>query len=213
MPAQAVLEAGAFSHEIVAVIADQPDLHRLLVQIRGRELLHAVLDDRPCDRERIDLIRLPRLTLAPSRSAHPVRRDPDHPFPGRDQRLLQAPRHLPAALDRPHPLVIQAPRPRQRPEVTILISSELAMPANPTRPVVYRRQRMRVRLCVSVPITIMFTVRFIWMTTDEAELRRTAVTRGDATLLICAGRLSQPLVWRLSLWIAGFVVVVRGRGR
>ena len=38
MPAQPVLHAGALGDEIVAVIGQQPDLHRLLVQVRDREL-------------------------------------------------------------------------------------------------------------------------------------------------------------------------------
>ena len=64
MPAQPVLHAGALNDEIVAVIGQQPDLHRLLVQERGGEALDAVLDDSSGDRERVDLIRLARLALA-----------------------------------------------------------------------------------------------------------------------------------------------------
>ncbi len=106
MPPKPVLDTGPLSNEIVTVIADQPDLHRPLVEIRGREAVNTILDHRSRDRERIDLIRLPRLTLPAPRDAHPVRRDPNHSLPGRDQRLLKAPGDLPAVLDRPHPLRI-----------------------------------------------------------------------------------------------------------
>ena len=88
MPPQPVLDAGALSDEIVAVIADQPDLHRLLVEIRGRETINTVLDDRSGDRDRIDLIGLPRLTFPASGSTHSMRRDSHHPLSGSDQRLL-----------------------------------------------------------------------------------------------------------------------------
>ena len=46
MPAQPVHGAGPLGDEIFAMIEQQPDLHRLLVQIRDRELLESVLDDR-----------------------------------------------------------------------------------------------------------------------------------------------------------------------
>ena len=46
---------GALSYEIVAVLEQQPDLHRLLVQVRDREPLDTVLHDRSGDRERVDL--------------------------------------------------------------------------------------------------------------------------------------------------------------
>jgi hypothetical protein len=58
MPAQPVLNARALGDEVLAVIRQQPDLHRLHVQMRGREALDAVFDDGACDRERVDLIRL-----------------------------------------------------------------------------------------------------------------------------------------------------------
>jgi hypothetical protein len=77
MPAQAVLEAGALSNQAVAVVKQQPDLHRPLVQVGGGEALDAVLDDRAGDRLRVDLIRLTALALAAARGAHHLRRHPD----------------------------------------------------------------------------------------------------------------------------------------
>jgi hypothetical protein len=46
MPPQPVDHARALDDEVVAVIKQQADLHRLLVQVRDRELLDPVLDDR-----------------------------------------------------------------------------------------------------------------------------------------------------------------------
>jgi hypothetical protein len=83
MPPQPGLHAGALRDQIGAVVAEQPDFHRLLVQVRDRELLDAVLDDRAGDRERIDLIGLARLPLAAARSAHPVGSDTHDPLAGR----------------------------------------------------------------------------------------------------------------------------------
>ena len=114
MPPQPVDRAGALDDEIMTVIEQQADLHRLLVQIRDRELLDSVLDDRPRDRERVDLIRLARLPLPLAGGAHPVRRDPHDPLTGSQQRLLQTPRDVPAVLDRPDPLLVQAPSPPDR---------------------------------------------------------------------------------------------------
>jgi hypothetical protein len=88
------------------VIEQQPDLHRLLVQIRDRELLDVVLDDRASDRQRVDLIGLARLAFALARSAHPLRRDPHDPLACCQQRLLEPPRDVPAVLKRPHALLI-----------------------------------------------------------------------------------------------------------
>jgi hypothetical protein len=55
MPPQTVHRPGALGDKVVTVIAEETDVHRPLVEIRDRELLDPVLDDRARDRERIDL--------------------------------------------------------------------------------------------------------------------------------------------------------------
>jgi hypothetical protein len=90
MPPQPVLRAGPLGDEVLAVVRKQPDLHRPLVQIGGREPLDAVLYDCSRDRERVDLIGLARLALPAPGGAHHPRRDSDDPLTGRDQCLLQA---------------------------------------------------------------------------------------------------------------------------
>jgi hypothetical protein len=88
MPAQPVHRARALGDEIAAVIQQQADLHRLLIEIHHRKLFDPVLDDRSGDRERVDLIRLARLSLPLSRGAHPVRSDPHDPLASGQQHLL-----------------------------------------------------------------------------------------------------------------------------
>jgi hypothetical protein len=68
-----------------------------------------------------------------------VRRDPDHPLPGRNERLLQAAGDVPAVLDRPHPLVVQRPRPPHRGQMPGLLSLDLPGAAHPARSLVDRR--------------------------------------------------------------------------
>ena len=177
MPSQPVLDSGALDHEIVAVISQQPDLHRPLVQIRDRELLDAVLDDRSGDRERVDLVRLARLALPLPRRAHPVRCHANDPLTGGDQRLLQAPGDVPAVLDRPHPLVIQPPRPLHRREMPRIISIDLPAAANAAGSLIHRRQRVLVLVRVH-PDHNHSDRPFGLDMADEADLRRTALTRG-----------------------------------
>src|ERR671911_2584842 len=100
------------------------------------EALHAVLDDRPRDRERVDLIRLARRALAAAGCPHPVRRDAHDPLAGRDQRLLEPARDMPAVLDRPHPLVIESARPAQRGQMSRLLGLDLALAALAARSLV-----------------------------------------------------------------------------
>ena len=181
MPAQPVLDAGALGDEILAVIRQQPDLHRLLVQIRGREVLHAVLDDRSGDRERVDLIRLARLALTAPGGAHPMRRDADDPLAGRDQRLLKRP-------DTPRQSSIahtrsssRLARPAHRDQMPRLLGLDLPGAADPARALIDGRQRV----CALVRVRpdhdhLHHPPRWSF---DEADLRRTTVSWGDATLL------------------------------
>jgi hypothetical protein len=91
VPAQPVLDPGALPNQILSMVSEQPDLQRPLIEIRGGKAVHAVLDDRPRDGERVDLVRLARLALPAPRRAHPMRRHPHHPLAGRDQGLFEPP--------------------------------------------------------------------------------------------------------------------------
>jgi hypothetical protein len=101
------------------------------------------LNDRASDRERVDLIGLPRLALPAPGGAHPVRRDAHDPLAGCQQRLLEPARDLPAVLDRPHPLLIEPARPFDPSQVSRLVRVDLTSAADLARPLVDRRERMR----------------------------------------------------------------------
>jgi hypothetical protein len=64
VPAQAVLRAGAFGHDVVATVGKQPDLHRAVVQERRGEALNAFAHDSADDGQRVDLVRLARTPFA-----------------------------------------------------------------------------------------------------------------------------------------------------
>ena len=66
MPAQAVDDPRALGDQVSSMIEEETDLHRLLVQIRDRELLDAVLHDGPGDGERVDLIGLAGFAFPPA---------------------------------------------------------------------------------------------------------------------------------------------------
>ena len=143
VPAQPVHRAGALGDEIVAVLEQQPDLHRPLVQVRDREPLDTVLDDRSGDGERVDLVRLAWLALALARCAHPVRRHPDNPLARRQQRLLKPARTRAAVLDRPHPLLVEPAGPPDRGQMPRPVRLDLAAAAHLAGSLVDRRERVR----------------------------------------------------------------------
>ena len=142
MPPQSILDASPFGHQIVAVIGQQADLHRVLVQIRNREAVDPVLDDGASDGQRVDLIRLASLPLPAPRSAHPMRRHANDPLARGQQRLLEPARDMPAVLDRPHPLLVEASRPTQRGQMPRFLSLDLALAVDPARAIVHSRQHM-----------------------------------------------------------------------
>jgi hypothetical protein len=111
VPAQPVLMARALGDEVAAMIGQQPDLERARVQMGRRERLNALPERRARDRRRVDRIGLSRRALAAARLAHQPGRHAHHALAMADQRALQPARHVPAVLDRPHPLRVQLVRP------------------------------------------------------------------------------------------------------
>src|SRR5262245_8496478 len=89
---------------------------------------------------------------------------------------------MPAVLDRPHTRGGEPMRPAQRLEMSRLASSDRALAQNLARPRVHRHQRV-VALVRIRPDHDHLHRPFVWMSTDEADLRRTNLTGGDATLL------------------------------
>ncbi len=177
MPAQPVLHPGALLDQILPVVCDQPDVHRPFVQVRGREAIDAVLDDRAGDRLRVDLIGLAALALALTGGAHHLRRHPDYPLARRQQRLLEATGDLPAVLDRPHPLLVQPARPADRRQMPGLVRFDLAAAARAAGSLVDRGERVRALVRIDSDHDHLHRP-FIWLTADEADLRRTDLCRG-----------------------------------
>ena len=143
MPPQPAHGPGTVGDQVLTVIQQQADLHGPLVQIGDRELLDPVLDDRPGDRQRVDLIGLARLALALAGGAHALRRNPEHSLTGGHQSLLETVRHQAAVLDRPHAIVAQAARPADRGQMPRPVRSDLAAAAHPARSLIHRRKRVR----------------------------------------------------------------------
>jgi hypothetical protein len=114
MPPQPADQTDAFVDQLIAVIGQDPDLERLLIEERDRQRVDPFPERGASDRGRVDRIGLPRLAHRPPRALREPGRHPDHPITARDQPALQATRHVPAVLDRPHPLAIELGREPQR---------------------------------------------------------------------------------------------------
>ena len=110
-----------------------------------------------------------------------MRRDAHDPLAGGQQRLLEPARHVPAVLDRPHPLLIQAARPPQRGEMPRLLALISRSPQ--TRPVPRRPPPARASPCVCPPRSRSYAPSLRLVDAEEADLRRTTLTRANATLL------------------------------
>ncbi len=91
---QPVLHAGSLGNELLAVVVQQTNLHRRLVEERSGESLDAFPEDRAGDGESVDRIGLPGLPLSFAALSGDPRRDPDDVLSGGDQRLLKAPGHV-----------------------------------------------------------------------------------------------------------------------
>src|SRR4051794_21115005 len=114
MPQQRVVELDAMTDQPFAVIDQQPQVEFRSVQVRGREGPKALLHHGAGDVERVQRIRLAPLTGAPACIRGQVRRDPQHPLAALDQESLQRSGDVPAVLERPHAVAVEAARPPQQ---------------------------------------------------------------------------------------------------
>jgi hypothetical protein len=96
------------------MIEQQLDVACRAAQLRRRERVDALLQCRPRDRERVDRIALATLAQGAPAAGHQLRRHPHDALAASQQEPLQLARHVPAILDRPDPLSVQAARPAQR---------------------------------------------------------------------------------------------------
>jgi hypothetical protein len=114
MPQQRAVELDTLADQALAVVDEQPQVQLGPIQLRGRKGLQALLQRGASDVERVDRIRLAAPASAPARLRGQVRRDPQHPLAAPDQKPLQRPGHVPAVLQRPDTLAIEAARPLQQ---------------------------------------------------------------------------------------------------
>src|SRR6185312_5112533 len=103
MPAQPVDQPDALVHQLIAVIAEQPDLMRLLIQERDRETIQPSADRCQRDRPRVDRVGLSWRSGRFARLARQRRWDTNHPLPSTEQSTLEPGGDMPAVLERPHP--------------------------------------------------------------------------------------------------------------
>ena len=143
VPAQAVDDACALGHEVLAVVAQQADLQRTLVQKRRREAVDPFAQNGAGDRPRIDLVGLAGLTLATPRGAHQLRRHAHDALAGAEQRLLEAAGEPAAVLDRPDSLVRQRARPAQHAARAVLVGPDLKLRDQQPGAGVDRREHVR----------------------------------------------------------------------
>jgi hypothetical protein len=135
MPLQRVVERDALADQPLAVIDEQPQVELAAVELRGRQRIQAFAQRRPGDRDRVDAVGLPAPASAPSRVGHQLRGDPQDPLAAADQKPLEGPRDVPAVLDRPDPLALQAARPDQQ--------RGKALGADPDRLLIHQLARCR----------------------------------------------------------------------
>ena len=122
------------------MVMQKSDLHCLLIQECGGELLDAVTDDRSSDSERVDRVRLPGLPFPFARSAH--QRWPD-PLARGDQGAFEPARNVPAVLQRADDLVAELAGETQRVGVPGVAGSDRSLPGLHPGCAVYGHERMR----------------------------------------------------------------------
>ena len=118
---------------IFAVIAQQPDLHRALVEVSAGELLDAVPQDRSGDGSGVDLVGLAGLALAASGLPHQSWGDPHDSLAAGHERPLEVMGDVPAVLQRPDHVRVDLVRPAQRLAVPVVIRGDLSFAAHLAR--------------------------------------------------------------------------------
>ena len=114
MPEQIVVERGAHPNQPFAVIDQQPDVELDAGQLGHRQPVNAFPERSAGDGHRVDAVGLAAVATTAALAGHQPRRDPDHALAMNEQEPLEGTGNVPAVLQRPHPLVLQAARPVQR---------------------------------------------------------------------------------------------------
>ncbi len=130
------------------MIAEQPDLNCVLVEVGGREPPDALPKHRTSDSSRVDLVGLAGLTFAATRDSHQLRRDPDHSLARGNQRLLEVVGKVATILYRPHQLLAQRSCPPQSVEMALLLRRDFPLAQQ------LARRRVDGRECVGALVYI-----------------------------------------------------------
>jgi hypothetical protein len=107
VPPQPVREAAAFADDLVAVVVEDSDIERLLVQVRDRERVDPFSERGAGDRGRVDRIGLSRLAHRLAGCLGQARRNPDDSVTAGEKPAFQPAGHVPTVLDCPHPLGVE----------------------------------------------------------------------------------------------------------
>lgn len=111
MPAQSLLILGACLDEVLAVVEQQLQLQGGLVEVGARQRLGALPQRRSGDGQGIDRVGLAAGALTLAGGAHQLRGDSHHALSRCDQEALEGAGDVAAVLQRPDPLLIEAPPP------------------------------------------------------------------------------------------------------
>ena len=114
MPLQRVVEPDALTDQALAVIDQQPQIELGPVQLCCGQLIQALAQRRPGDRDRVDAVGLPALAPRAPRRRHQPGRDANDALAANDQEPLKRSGDMPAILKRPCPLARQAPSPEHQ---------------------------------------------------------------------------------------------------
>ena len=114
VPAQVVAQAGSLCDETLAVIDEQPNVELGPRELRDRKRVDSFADRGPGDRDGVDRVGLAALARRDARSGGQLWRDAHDPLAAGKQEPLERARDVPAVLDRPNALHVQAPAPEQQ---------------------------------------------------------------------------------------------------
>ena len=121
VPAKPLDGSGPLADEILAVVEQEPDLARLVVEVGDRQVGFA--KRRPGDRQGIDRIGLAELALRAARTGHQLRRDAI-PRSAGDQLALEATADVATVLEPEPALLAQGAGPFKQPLVAALVACD-----------------------------------------------------------------------------------------
>jgi hypothetical protein len=188
-PAQPLLDAGALTDEVLAVVEQQRDLALGSREPGLGQALQPFADRGPRDRSGVDRVGLAELARALAGPGHQLRWHPHHPLTGAQQEALQPARNVAAVFERPDPFLVELPGPAQQPLMAGV--ARLHGQLIDRLGSVGIERRRGVALLVWVRSDHDHVSRpFVRMTTCEADCRWTCLSRGGSQAPIRSRRRS-----------------------